>query len=212
MFKSTLKSLAFILSFGLSACTPYIPSVGVNTAISAIQKELVVKGVVPVSNYQNWTGYQRNVFEYQVFNEQCSQQTPDPLVPVIAGPVNLGLVGSYTSTGSFQISASATSFIPGVSANASNSKTAQQSLSLPVQFVPLSTTADVEMQMGTERSGSILSQNSPARDARIAAIMQEHDAFAAYLKTLLGDYDPLKCTALKPDTHINPFVAVHFKP
>lgn len=176
----------------LAGCATKPPGIDVHTAITALQKDLVIKGVIPVSNYQDWSFDQKNQFAYDITREQCVQKTADPLVPVVSGEMSLGLSGSFTQSGNFQVNASP-SGIPGFSFSGSGTKSAVQTINLPIQFVPVSVVPDVEMQVSSYRSGNILSQNSSSRDERIAEILSERAAFKQYLVGIVSRYRPNLC-------------------
>ena len=191
-----------LLCLVLSAC-----SMGTNApttisaAIAGVQADLTKVGVVSVSDVQHWSAAQMSAFDANVRALQCAQHASDPVVGMISGPVTMNLTGSFTQSGSFSVSASASSLAPVFGLQADASRTHAQMLSLPVQFVPLSALADAEMEREVEYAGAILGQNDGVRDRAAARIEADRIVLADHVRLLVSGYDGAPCSAA-----VHPFV------
>lgn len=122
-----------LLCLAPSAC-----SAGTSASIAGVQSDLTKAGVVSVSDVRGWSAAQMSAFDANVRALQCAQKVADPVVAMISGPVTMNLTDSFTQSGSFSVSASASSYTPVFGLQADTSRALAQTLSLPVQFVPLS--------------------------------------------------------------------------
>ncbi|QEH97259.1 hypothetical protein [Gluconobacter thailandicus] len=185
-----------LLCLALSACSAGTNApTTISAVISGIQADLTKAGVVSVSHVEGWSAAQMSAFDANVRALQCGQKTADPVVAMIAGPVTMNLTGSFTQSGSFSVSTSLTSPVFGLQADAS--RTHGQSLSLPVQFVPLTALPDAEMGRAIGYAGDLIKQRPDVTDR----IVSDQDALAAHIRLLTSGYDGNTCSAV---TH--PFV------
>ncbi|WP_099182756.1 hypothetical protein [Gluconobacter frateurii] len=144
-----------------------------------------------------------SAFDANVRALQCAQKTADPVVSMIAGPVTMNLTGSFTQSGSFSVSASASSLTPVFGLQADASRTHAQARSLPVQFVPLSALPDAVMGRAIGYAGDLIKQRQDVIDR----IVSDRDALAAHVRLLTSGYDGGGCS-----TVIHPFVGIHHDP
>lgn len=178
----------------LLAChAPPPPSVDLSTAILTIQKEIVKSKTFPIANYVTWTNDQKQSFKEMVHVEQCKQGTADPILPIITGPLSLALTGSFTSSGSFQISNVATA--PSLSLSGSSSRYVGQNVGGHVSFVSLSSVPSTEQEQEAERAGGLLSQSDRNRDFVAHRIISERDQYYTYVTSLIQDFTPLTCAS-----------------
>ncbi|MBF0888048.1 hypothetical protein [Gluconobacter cadivus] len=185
----------------LSACSAgSVSPVTISQAIAGVQADLTKTGVVSVSGVQHWTADQAARFDANVRALQCAQNTSDPVVAMIAGPVTMDLSGSFSQSGSFSVSTS--SFTPVFGLQADASRTKGQTLSLPVQFVPLSALADAEAGREVGYAGALLGQNDVVRERVAARIEGDRTALAAHVEVLASDLT--RCLEMKG----RPFVGV----
>lgn len=194
-----------LLCLALSACSAGTNApTTISAAIAGIQSDLTKAGVVSVSDVQHWSATQMSTFDANVRALQCAQKTSDPVVAMIAGPVTMNLTGSFTQSGSFSVSASASSFTPVFGLQADASRTHAQTLSLPVQFVPLSALPDAETQREVEYAGTLLGQNGDVREQEARRIEADRTALAAHVELLVSGYDGGGCSG----GGAHPFVGV----
>lgn len=188
-----MKSSYFFifLSFGLIGCSHTPPKVDLSTAINTIQNEMVKSRTLPISNFVIWTDGQKDLFQKSIHLAQCSQGTGDPVVPVILGPLSINLSGSFTKSGSFQISSNLS--IPTIGLSGSGSKSLGQTVGSNLSFISLSTIPSVEQQLEVERAGALLAQNDRNRDAVAQRIIHERSAFFSYVSDLTKRFTILSC-------------------
>lgn len=197
-----MRALALCGLLALSACSSSgLAPVTISQAIAGVQADLTKAGVVSVSGVQTWTADQAARFDANVRALQCAQQTSDPVVAMIAGPVTMDLSGTFSQSGSFTVSAASTTPVFGLQAEASRTK--GQTLNLPVQFVPLSALPDAESGRQVGYAGALLSQNDAVRQSTAARIEADRGALAAHIGLLIGGY-PSVC----PSEGGHPFVGV----
>ena len=134
---------------------------------------------------------------------QCAQQTSDPVVAMIAGPVTMDLSGTFSQSGSFSVSASSALPVFGLQADASRTK--GQTMNVQVQFVPLSALADAEAGREVGYAGALLGQNDVVRQGVAARIEAGRSALAAHVEVLIS-YVP-RCL----EATMRPFVGVKKK-
>lgn len=193
-----------LLCLTLSACSAGTNApTTISAAISGVQSDLTKAGVVSVSDVQGWSAAQMSAFDANVRALQCVQKTADPVVAMIAGPVTMNLTGSFTQSGSFSVSASASSFTPVFGLQADASRTHAQTLSLPVQFVPLSALPDAEMGRAIGYVGDLIKQRPDVTDR----IVSDRDALAAHVRLLTSGYDGGGCSGF-----VHPFVGARHAP
>jgi len=186
----------------LSACSAgSVSPVTISQAIAGVQADLTKADVVSVSGVQHWTADQAARFDANVRALQCAQQTPDPVVAMIAGPVTMDLSGSFSQSGSFSVSASSALPVFGLQADASRTK--GQTLNVPVQFVPLSALADAEAGRQVGYAGALLGQNDAVRERVAARIEADRAAPAAHIAVLLSGYSEI-CR----QNEVRPFVGM----
>ena len=179
--------LAILAALALGGCALHSPEpITISAAIAGVEADLAKNGVVSVSHVQTWTTEQLSAFSGNVRALQCVQKTPDPIVSMIAGPVTMGLSGSFTQSGSFSVTAS--SLTPTFGLQAESERTRGQTLALPVQFVPLSALADAEAQREVEYAGAMLSQNDDLRHEEGQRIQQDRAALAQEVQILIRGY------------------------
>ncbi|MDI6652754.1 hypothetical protein QMA67_07320 [Gluconobacter japonicus] len=180
-----------LLCLVLSACSAGTSApTTISAAISGVQSDLTKAGVVSVSDVQGWSAAQMSAFDANVRALQCAQKTADPVVAMIAGPVTMDLTGSFTQSGSFSVSASASSLTPVFGLQADASRTHVQTLSLPVQFVPLSALPDAEMGREIGYAGDLIKQRLDVTDR----IVSDRDELAAHVRLLSSSYDGGGCS------------------
>nr|WP_301271883.1 hypothetical protein [Gluconobacter albidus] len=173
----------------LSACSAgSVAPVTISQAIAGVQADLTKAGVVSVSGVQAWTADQAAKFDANVRALQCAQQTSDPVVAMIAGPVTMDLSGTFSQSGSFSVSAS--SFTPVFGLQADTSRTKAQTLNVPVQFVPLSALPDAEAGRQVGYAGALLGQNDTVRQDVAARIEAARMALADHVRGLFSEYVP----------------------
>lgn len=190
------KVQATLLCLMLSACSAGTNApTTISAAISGVQSDLTKAGVVSVSDVQGWSAAQMSAFDANVRALQCAQKTADPVVAMIAGPVTMDLTGSFTQSGSFSVSTSLTSPVFGLQADAS--RTHAQTLSLPVQFVPLSALPDAEMGRAIGYAGDLIKQRQDVTDR----IVSDRSALAAHVQLLASGYNGGGCSG-----GVRPFV------
>ncbi|MBF0892588.1 hypothetical protein HKD28_14400 [Gluconobacter sp. LMG 1744] len=170
----------------LSACSAgSVSPVTISQAIAGVQADLTKAGVVSVSGVQHWTADQTAQFDANVRALQCAQQTSDPVVAMIAGPVTMDLSGSFSQSGSFSVSASSALPVFGLQADASRTK--GQTLNVPVQFVPLSALADAEAGRQVGYAGALLGQNDVVRERVAERIEGDRTALTAHVEGLMSN-------------------------
>ncbi|MBS1092309.1 hypothetical protein JK208_11870 [Gluconobacter sp. Dm-74] len=185
----------------LSACSASsVSPVTISQAIAGVQADLTKAGGVSVSDVQHWTADQAARFDANVRALQCAQQTSNPVVAMIAGPVTMDLSGTFSQSGSFSVSASSALPVFGLQADASRTK--GQTLNVPVQFVSLSALADAEAGREVGYAGALLGQNDAVRQEVAARIETDRTALAAHVEVLIS-YIP-SCF----ETKVRPFVGV----
>ncbi|AQS88293.1 hypothetical protein AA101099_1752 [Neoasaia chiangmaiensis NBRC 101099] len=178
--------------FGFTGCAlAPSPATTISAAIAGVQSDLTAAHVVSTSHAGDWDLAQVARFDANVLALQCSQETSDPVVAMIAGPVTMSLTGSFSQSGSFSVSSLTTMPVFGIGADAS--RTRGQGLSLPVQFVPLASLPDAEMAREVEYAGTLLSQNDEVRHAMGARIDADRAALASRVELLLQDYGLASC-------------------
>ncbi|MGC5748388.1 hypothetical protein J4P41_07075 [Gluconobacter sp. NFX36] len=192
-----------LLCLTLSACSAGTNApTTISAAIAGVQSDLTKAGVVSVSDLQGWSAAQMSAFDANVRALQCAQKVADPVVSMIAGPVTMNLTGSFTQSGSFSVSASASSLTPVFGLQADASRTHVQTLSMPVQFVPLSALPDAEMQREVQYAGDLIKQRPDVTDR----IVSDRDALAAHVRLLSSGYDGGGCSG-----GAHPFVGMRSK-
>ncbi|MBF0892222.1 hypothetical protein HKD28_12505 [Gluconobacter sp. LMG 1744] len=196
-----MRGLLLCGLLALSACSAgSVSPVTISQAIAGVQADLTKAGVVSVSGVQHWTPDQAARFDANVRALQCAQQTSDPVVAMIAGPVTMDLSGSFSQSGSFSVSASSALPVFGLQADASRTK--GQTLNVPVQFVPLSALADAEAGREVGYAGALLGQNDVVREGVAARIETDRTALAAHVEVLISNV--ARCL----ETRVRPFVGV----
>ncbi|MBF0892228.1 hypothetical protein HKD28_12535 [Gluconobacter sp. LMG 1744] len=200
-----MRRLALCGMLALSGCSAgsFAP-VTISQAIAGVQADLTKAGVVSVSGVQHWTANQAARFDANVRALQCAQNTSDPVVAMIAGPVTMDLSGTFSQSGSFSVSTS--SFTPVFGLQADASRTKGQTLSLPVQFVPLSALPDAEAGREVGYVGVLLGQNDAVRVEAATRIEADRSALATHVQLLIGGYGS-PC----PPGSDHPFVGVRGK-
>ncbi|GBQ91108.1 hypothetical protein [Gluconobacter albidus] len=199
-----MRALALCGLLALSACSAgSVAPVTISQAIAGVQADLTKAGVVSVSGVQTWTADQAAKFDANVRALQCAQQTSDPVVAMIAGPVTMDLSGTFSQSGSFSVSASSALPVFGLQADASRTK--GQTMNVPVQFVPLSALADAEAGREVGYAGALLGQNDAVRQEVAARIEANRVALKAHAELLIS-YVP-RCL----ETKVRPFVGVKKK-
>ena len=197
-----MRGLALCGLLALSGCAAgSVAPVTISQAIAGVQADLTKAGVVSVSGVQHWTADQAARFDANVRALQCAQQTSDPVVAMIAGPVTMDLSGSFSQSGSFSISASSALPVFGLQADASRTK--GQTLNVPVQFVPLSALADAEAGREVGYAGALLAQSDAVRQDVAVRIEADRSALAAHVGLLIIGYG-VPC----PSGVEHPFVGV----
>ena len=182
-----MRILALCGLLALSACSAgSVAPVTISQAIAGVQADLTKAGVVSVSGVLTWTADQVARFDANVRALQCAQHTSDPVVAMIAGPVTMDLSGTFSQSGSFSVSAS--SALPVFGLQADTSRTKAQTMSVPVQFVPLSALADAEAGREVGYAGALLVQNDQVRQAVAARIEADRMALAAHIGSLIRKY------------------------
>ena len=182
-----MRILALCGLLALSACSAgSVSPVTISQAIAGVQADLTKAGVVSVSGVQHWTADQAARFDANVRALQCAQNTSDPVVAMIAGPVTMDLSGTFSQSGSFSVSASSALPVFGLQTDASRTK--GQTMNVPVQFVPLSALADAEAGREVGYAGALLVQNDQVRQAVAARIEADRMALAADIGSLIRKY------------------------
>ncbi|MBS1088349.1 hypothetical protein [Gluconobacter wancherniae] len=184
-----MRSLALCTLLALSACSAgSVAPVTISQAIAGVQADLTKAGVVSASGVQHWTADQAARFDANVRALQCAQQTSDPVVAMIAGPVTMALSGTFSQSGSF--SASMSSALPVFGLQADASRTKGQTLNVLVQFVPLSALADAEAGREVGYAGALLVQNDAVRQRVAGWIESDRAALAEHVEVLISDLSP----------------------
>ena len=179
-----MRILALCGLLALSACSAgSVSPVTISQAIAGVQADLTKAGVVSVSGVQHWTADQAARFDANVRALQCAQNTSDPVVAMIAGPVTMDLSGTFSQSGSFSVSASSALPVFGLQADASRTK--GQTLNVPVQFVPLSALADSEAGREVGYAGALLVQNDKVRQAVAARIEADRIGLQYRVRSLM---------------------------
>lgn len=195
-----IRKLALFGLLSLSACSAGTNApTTISAAIAGVQSDLTKAAVVSVSDVQGWSAAQMSAFDANVRSLQCAQKVADPVVSMIAGPVTMNLTGSFTQSGSFSVSASVSSFTPVFGLQADASRTHTQTLSLPVQFIPLSALPDAEMGRAVGYAGDLIKQRRDVTDR----IVSDRDALAAHIRLLASGYDGGGCSG-----GVHPFVGM----
>lgn len=197
-----MRALALCGLLVLSACSAgSVSPVTISQAIAGVQADLTKAGVVSVSGVQTWTADQAARFDANVRALQCAQQTSDPVVAMIAGPVTMDLSGTFSQSGSFSVSAS--SFTPVFGLQADASRTKGQTLNVPVQFVPLSALPAAEAGRQVGYAGALLGQNDAVRADVGQRIEADRKELAAHVQRLISLYSSV-CVSVPG----RPFVGV----
>ena len=192
-----MRALALCGLLALSACSAgSVAPVTISQAIAGVQADLTKAGAVSVSGVQHWTADQAARFNANVQALQCAQQTSDPVVAMIAGPVTMDLSGSFSQSGSFSVSASSALPVFGLQADASRTK--GQTLNVPVQFVPLSALADAEAGRQVGYAGALLAQSDDVRRTEGQRIQADRAALADHTSTLIALYSGAGCGTVRP--------------
>lgn len=201
-FPRMRKVSSAFLSVILASCSSgSVAPVTISQAIAGVQADLTKTGVVSVSGVQSWTADQAARFDANVRTLQCAQHTSDPIVAMIAGPVTMDLSGTFSQSGSFSVSAASAMPVFGLQADASRSKT--QTLSVPVQFVPLSALPDAETGRQVGYAGGLLGQNDAVRVEAGQRIEGDRKKLAEYVQQLISGYSS-RCISAP----VRPFVGV----
>ena len=196
-----MRTLMLCGLLALSACSAgSVSPVTISQAIAGVHADLTKAGVVSVSGVQRWTADQATRFDANVRALQCAQNTSDPVVAMIAGPVTMDLSGTFSQSGSFSVSASSALPVFGLQADASRTK--GQTLNVPVQFVPLSALADAEAGREVGYAGALLGQNDAVRERVAARIEADRTALAEHVEVLISNVT--HCF----ETKVRPFVGV----
>ena len=174
---------AFLFLMLASCSSGSVAPVTISQAIAGVQADLTTAGVVSVSGVQTWTADQAARFDANVRALQCAQQTSDPVVAMIAGPVTMDLSGTFSQSGSFSVSASSALPVFGLQADASRTK--GQTMNVPVQFVPLSALADAEAGREVGYAGALLVQNDKVRQAVAARIEADRIGLQYRVRSLM---------------------------
>ena len=174
---------AFLFLMLASCSSGSVAPVTISQAIAGVQADLTTAGVVSVSGVQTWTADQAARFDANVRALQCAQQTSDPVVAMIAGPVTMNLSGTFSQSGSFSVSASPALPVFGLQADASQTK--GQTMNVPVQFVPLSALADAEAGREVGYAGALLVQNDKVRQAVAARIEADRIGLQYRVRSLM---------------------------
>ncbi|MBF0877295.1 hypothetical protein HKD21_10600 [Gluconobacter cerevisiae] len=199
-----MRTLMLCGLLALSGCSAgSVSPVTISQAIAGVQADLTKAGVVSVSGVQHWTADQAARFDANVRALQCAQQTSDPVVAMIAGPVTMDLSGTFSQSGSFSVSASSALPVFGLQADASRTK--GQTMNVPVQFVPLSALADAEAGREVGYAGALLGQNDAVRERVAERIEVSREALSARVKLLTSFYGNNDCSA-----PIHAFVGVRY--
>lgn len=188
------RLFAFIAALGLGGCSMTPPSVSLDAAISGIQKDMIKTKALPISDFKGWTDLQKSLFKAQVLQTQCAQDLADPIVPIISGPTSLSLMGEFSKSGSFQVGG-LTSGLPTLGFTGTGGKSVEQTLTVPVSFVSLSSIPSIEMQIMLSRSAAAVTQKQtyPAADVYVTSVFDEETQFAAYVQSLTKSYIKTQC-------------------
>ncbi|MEN3166741.1 hypothetical protein [Gluconobacter sp. OJB] len=197
-----MRALLLCGLLALSACSAgSVSPVTISQAIAGVQADLTKAGVVSVSGVRRWTADQAARFDANVRALQCAQQTSDPVVAMIAGPVTMDLSGTFSQSGSFSVSASSPLPVFGLQADASRTK--GQMMNVPVQFVPLSALGDAEAGREVGYAGALLGQNDAVRERVAEQIETGRSALVAHITVLLSEY-----TEICRQNEVRPFVGI----
>ena len=176
----------------LSGCAMTPPRVSLSDAIGSVQKDLLKSQTSPISSFYMWSDRQKLMFGSAIRSAQCEQYTENPIIPIISGQVALNMTGSFTQSGSFEISSITTA--PSVGLSGTAGKTVGQGINVPISFVSLVDTPQVVQEIEVTRAGSLLAQNDDNRHAAATDITDHRKAFEAFVRTIRDQFTPLQCT------------------
>lgn len=188
----------------LSGCHSAPPvATTISMAMSGVENDLMAAHVVGVSHAADWTEDQRNRFDSNTRALQCAQKTSDPLIAMVSGPVTMALSGSFTQSGQFSVGSLTTVPVFGLNAEATRGRT--QQLSVPVQFISLSSLPDAEMARMVTFSEALLTQSDAVRTTEAARLTTDREALNIHVAQLIRGFQEAACSKAQPP---HPFVGL----
>ena len=121
------------LAIALSGCleTTGSKTIPLETALAIVETE--VRNTYPVS-LSDVNSNRTDALQLAIQSAQCASADPRPLVPVVTGPISIGLQGSFQQQGGATGTISAT---PSLALAYQVTQGEQQSLTVPITFVSL---------------------------------------------------------------------------
>lgn len=190
-----MKKILFCLCLLLAGCssTKTIDTVKLSTVISNIKNDIQDTNSMSIDNFKNWSDTQLAKFDESIAEQQCQMSTPNPLISVFNDNFVLTVNGSFTKTGQFGIAASMN---PNVSISGTLSKNEGQQISVPVNFVSLSSLPDFEFNKKLSLETVFISGNKSDQDLvknELTSMLQERELFKKHISFLVSSYNPVFC-------------------
>ena len=192
----SLISLCGCSSFFEKASEP----ISIKKGLALVEHDLAQAAPVVLSDVaRNPTG-----FSSAIFNAQCLNGVANPPVPVIVGPIQVALTGSFTTTPSAQVGWNATGPSGQLGFQVAAART--QGLTIPVTFVSASALPDVYLSQSLsyltgldpqdEEKISLVKEIVSTRDNILEPIVK--DAIQAYPGNIVNCPSSLKDVLVAP--------------
>jgi hypothetical protein len=173
--------------------------VPLNLALATVERDLRDATPVTLSDL----GSERRDKVYNViFYAQCANGTPNPLIPVITGPVSLALQGSIQQAGAATGTASMT---PSLGLTYTVTQGQQQQLTVPITFISVQGLPNFYMGQNLANLAN-LDKADKGRDRIVGDILAKQAALSAFVQSAMDQYPKVasRCPPEPPNGLIAP--------
>jgi hypothetical protein len=164
-----------------------------NRALAGLEDDVRRVGFTTVPDFTQQPVLGKDAFEESVRKRQRDYCMPDPTAPVIYKDYSLALQGTFTAGGKFQVSGIPT---PTGGAEVDITKAQQQTVTVPIMFVPLSKLPDANLAENLSfisgipdtYKGDSTSAKYATKSTLIAQYLEQRDALRAEIQHLIATY------------------------
>lgn len=198
-----MKKLLICFCILLSSCSSVktVDTVKLSSVISNVKNDLQNTNSIPIDDFTNWTIDERAKFDEIVSEQQCQTKMSNPLISVFNDSFVLTVNGSFTKSGQFGIAVSST---PSGSLNGSLSKSESQQISVPINFISLSSLPSFEFNKKLNLE-SVMITGSKSDDVlvkkELSNMISERDKFQNHIQFLINSYNSGFCLKNKFDNN-----------
>jgi len=179
-----LCTLIFACTFYSTSCAWEAKAsrpVPLKLALEIVERDL--RDATPVTLSDLGSERRDKVYDV-IFYAQCASQTPNPLIPVVTGPISLALQGSIQQAGALAGTASMT---PSLGLTYTVTQGQQQQLTVPITFVSVQGLPNFYMGQNLANLSN-LDKSDKGRDKLIQAILDKQAALSAFVTAAMGQY------------------------